>query len=276
MKKKTALLLFLLLSCILLSGLPAQAAKKETVDVISKMTFPFFTGKGTISVTFKYTKNGLLKSKTVAPPAGTDVPQTKTTYSYNKDNLASTSYVYENGKKIVKVTYGYNKNHQLISRKTVSLTDSVKITVKYTYKKGILSSAVSTYTGTKFTPTKTTFTFNKKGELTKTVMKGSDGGSFSNTTSYKYDKNGYMKSSSYSGSDGKGSTSRKLTYKNGRLVKYQDTEIAGDQVFKDNARNITWKSISVPSAAADIVTRQQKETINTILPFSLLLGNDYF
>ena len=278
MKKKCSLPAFvlLLLTCLALSAVPVQAAKKKTVDVMTKMKFKAYTGDGMLNVKFAYTKKGLVKSKSVYSPDNPKIPQMKTTYTYNADNMVTKSEIYQNGQKAVNVTYKYNSKNQLVTRKTVSVgTPKITITAKYTYQKGILATASHTYKGTKFDPTITTFTFNAKGQPSKIIIKGANGGNFKTTTTYKYDKNGYMKSQTYSGSDGKGTMTRKLTYKNGKLVKYQDMEKTENGTYTDNARTITWKQISVPAGVADLIDRQQKEIINTILPYSLLLGNDY-
>ena len=278
MKKKGIffILWLFIFSCLCLPAASTQAAKKVTVDVMSQMRFKAYTGDGMVNVDFTYTKKGLVKTKFVHSPDNNQIPQVKTTYTYNSNNMVTYSEVYLDGKKAAAVTYKYNAKNQLISRKTSSTNGpAIVITVKYTYKKGVLASATTTYKGTQFDPTLTTFTFNKKGQPTKIVMEGAENSNFKNIYSYKFDKNGYMKSQTYSNNEGKGTVTRKLTYKKGKLAKYQDTDKAGSNVYMDNARTITWKQLSVPASVADLIDRQQKEIINTIIHYSLLLGNDY-
>ena len=185
-----------------------NAASKKAfyrpIKVVEKYTTPdgstsTFTTKST------YYKNGLLKQDTYNG-------KSKTVYTYDKSGYAKsekeysddgklsyeyalkikkgvpvsgTFYSYDNGKKIKTTTYKYTYKKGLLMKSVVtSLISGEKNTYEYKYYK---NGARKQYKSKYFS-----VTYDKKGNATKEVYKGSEGNTETTTYKNKYNKKGYL------------------------------------------------------------------------------------
>lgn len=272
---------FTALAMLFSSVQPAFAATVKA-NVVTQTSFKVKLGDSnsysTFTQKYKYNSKGLLINETTYTPEGT--VQYKIDYKYNSNNLVKSATVSEFGKKMATVSNTYNKKNQLTKRVTKGVSYDYSITVKYTYnKKGVLTKSVQTFTNDSYMPggTKitTTYKFNSKGVLSKMTVKNDAYKDFNSTRTYTYDKNGFLKKYTYKGASDSGYLTRKLTYKNGKLTKYQDTDHFEGNTYKDNARTVKTRTISVTKARSAIVSKQQQEIINKGYGTDIYLGYDY-
>ena len=235
MKKRLLLMTVVVLVLALTMNLGVGfAATKKSIYVVSSMTVKTTTSgySNTEKITFKYTKNGLLKS-------------------YEGDNYTSGSFKYD-GKKLKsseivrgdgvpsKCKYTWKNGKLTKSRDSNNYT-----TVKYKYnKKGLITKLTATSDYSTNPVYEMTYTYNKKKHVTKEHI---------GVTDYKYTYNSKGRLTKYT----QGSTvyTFKNTVKNSRVTKIVK-KIKGNSDYKVTI-TIKYKKLSVPSTYVKLIKKQR-------------------
>ena len=281
MKKQAKRFLVLLLTVFLVSvtAQPALAASAVKSPVVTQVQYKAHSSDGNNVVKFARNKYGLVTKKVTFGPDGT--VQLKVVYAYNAKGLVKSATISEFGSKMAAVAYTYNSANQLTKRVTKFANANLTITAKYAWKNGRVSKSVTTYSGDSYYPDGTkiteTYNYNSKGNLSWKDIVNSKDPKASGYDKFAYDKNGYATKVVYKTgyANGQGSCVRKYVYKNGRPVKYRDTDYSNGETYPDTVRTITWKTVSIPNTFAKIVGEQQKEIINGYSTQTLYLWLDY-
>ncbi len=272
-RSRFALALCMALTLLFAAAQPILAASVKE-NLVTQVTFKSALGGGSYLYTYKYNAKGLLTQKTTGQQDGGTSLQVD--YQYNANNLVKSVTGTQGGQKMATGTNTYNAKKQLTRRVIKSAVNSEVLTTVYTWKNGQVTKSVLTYKGSPYyadgTKVTKTYTWNAKGMLSGIRLVNSANKKLNGSNSYTYDANGFLKAYGYSNGYDKGSITRKLTYKNGRLTKYVDTDHNSGESYTDVPRSITVKTVSVPKAASAIVKRQQQEIINGSYGTDFYLG----
>jgi len=232
----------------------AYAGSKTNVYVVTKIVYKSDQYKTTNTYTYK---NGLVTKVTAKNVANGDASSSVSKYTYtSKKALKSKVNTYD-GKTNYKSTYTTNSKGYVTKASTTYTGDSPKNVTKYSYKGGKLTKSANKYSTT-------SYTYYSNGNFKTSTYKASEGDDTFKTT-YSYDKKGNLKKIVSGSPDAsiKETTTFKNTYKNGRLAK-QVLSFAGS--FSETA-TFTYKKVSVPKSIAKMVKSQQNLLISTRLPF---------
>ena len=170
----------------------ALAQEKANVQIIKMVTLKDYVAGGSVTKTFTYNSNGLVK------------------YIKEKNKLGGGSDLYQHA-------YTYDKKNRI----TKIVTKSKKLHGKYTTKitldkKGYAIKSTSSGPDN----TTTTYRYNSKGQLIKAVQKGDN----PQTTVFRYDKKGRLKLAKVTHPDG---SVEKNTFKYNKVGQLSTASIHG-------------------------------------------------